>query len=152
MAPLQVGDPAPDFTLPDQDGKPVALRSLRGQKVVLYFYPRDDTPGCTREACAFRDNLARVRAKGAIVIGVSRDDAAAHTRFRTKYALPFTLVSDASRAVHRAYGAWGRKVSYGKETEGVIRSTFLLDEQGRVLQVWSPVKVDGHVDEVLSAL
>ena len=146
------GAPAPDFSLRDHAGKSVSLKDFRGKKVVLYFYPRDDTPGCTREACGFRDNLARVTAKGAVVLGISRDDAESHVKFRAKYDLPFTLLSDESKAVHLAYGAWGKKVLYGKESVGVIRSTILIDEKGKVARVWSPVKVDGHVDEVLAAL
>jgi len=143
---------APDFALPDHTSKMTALKDFRGKKVVLYFYPRDDTPGCTRESCDFRDNFGRVKAKGAVVLGVSRDDAGSHVRFREKYDLPFTLLSDETRAVHLAYGAWGKKVLYGKESEGVIRSTFLIDEKGKVVRVWSPVKVEGHVGAVLAAL
>jgi len=146
------GAAAPDFSLPDQTGKKTSLKDFRGKKVVLYFYPKDDTPGCTRESCAFRDNFGRVTAKGAVVLGVSRDGAESHVRFREKYELPFPLLSDATKAVHLAYGAWGRKVLYGKESEGVIRSTFLIDQKGKVVRVWSPVRVDGHVDEVLEAL
>ena len=146
------GDHAPDFSLPDQDGRAVSLKDLRGRKVVLYFYPKDDTPGCTREACGFRDNLARVQAKGAVVLGVSRDSEESHVKFRGKYDIPYPLLSDSDRAVHELYGVWGKKTLYGKETEGVIRSTFLIDERGKVRRIFSPVKVDGHVDEVLAAL
>ena len=149
---VRPGDPAPAFRLPSTSGREVALSELRGRKLVLYFYPRDDTPGCTREACAFRDNLARVRAAGAEVLGVSKDPLAAHERFRGKYDLPFDLLSDAGNQVARAYGAFGKKTMYGKQVEGTIRSTFLIDERGRVERVWSPVKVDGHVDQVLAAL
>ena len=149
---IETGQKAPDFTLPDHNGKSVSLKDFRGKKVVLYFYPRDDTPGCTREACGFRDNLNRVKSSGAVVLGVSRDDAAAHVKFRKKYDLNFPLVSDPDRKVHEAYGAWGKKKQYGKEIEGVIRSTFLIDEAGQVVKVWSPVRVDGHVDKVLEAL
>jgi len=149
---LAEGSKAPAFTLTDQDGKTVSLESFRGRTVVLFFYPKDDTPGCTREACGFRDNWSRVKSKGAVVVGVSRDDAASHVRFREKYELPFPLLSDPDKAVHLAYGAWGKKVLYGKESEGVIRSTFLIGGDGRILKIWSPVKVDGHVDAVLAAL
>jgi len=149
---VKEGDAAPDFTLPDQDGKRISLKGLRGKRVLLFFYPRDDTPGCTREACGFRDGFDKITPQGVLVFGISRDDAASHVKFREKYELPYSLLSDASKAVHLAYGAWGRKVLYGKESEGVIRSTFLIDEKGKVARVWSPVKVDGHVDEVLAAL
>lgn len=149
---VRPGDPAPAFRLPSTSGREVALSQLRGRKLVLYFYPRDDTPGCTREACGFRDNLARVRGAGAEVLGVSKDPLAAHERFRAKYDLPFDLLSDAGNQVARAYGAFGTKTLYGKKVEGTIRSTFLIDERGRVERVWSPVQVDGHVDQVVAAL
>ncbi len=149
---LEVGRPAPPFSLPSTSGRSVSLGDLRGRKTVLYFYPKDDTPGCTREACDFRDNLARVRSAGAEVFGVSKDGGASHAKFKKKYSLPFELLTDEGNAVAKAYGAYGKKVLYGKETVGTIRSTFLIDEKGRVAKIWSPVKVDGHVDRVLEAL
>jgi peroxiredoxin Q/BCP len=149
---LKLGDPAPDFALPSTSGDTIALKDLRGEKVVLYFYPRDDTPGCTREACDFRDNIARVAKHGARVLGVSKDKLASHDKFRAKYELPFELLSDADNAVAKKYGAYGEKKLYGKPIVGTIRSTFLIDEKGRIAGVWSPVKVDGHVDAVIAQL
>lgn len=146
------GEAAPALVLPDQDGKVVDLASFAGRKVVVYFYPKDDTPGCTREACDFRDNMAVVSKAGAVVLGVSRDSAAAHRRFREKYGLPFALLTDADGAAHRAWGAWGEKVLYGKRSVGPIRTTVVVDEQGKVQLTWSPVKVAGHAEQVLAAL
>ena len=149
---VEIGNKARLFSLPSTSGGIVALRKLRGKKVVVYFYPRDDTPGCTREACDFRDNLARVRATGAVVLGVSSDTLASHDKFRAKYSLPFDLLSDTDHAVAKKYGAWGEKTLYGKKSMGTIRSTFVIDEEGRITAKWSPVRVNGHVDEVLAAL
>jgi peroxiredoxin Q/BCP len=149
---LSPGQPAPPFALPADDGTVVSLASLRGKRVVLYFYPKDDTPGCTREACSFQESLPLFTDAGVVLLGVSRDGAAAHQRFRKKYGLAFPLLTDADGAVHRAYGAWGEKMLYGKKTEGVIRTTALIDAQGKILRVFSPVKVEGHTDAVLAAL
>jgi peroxiredoxin Q/BCP len=149
---LKASDKAPKFSLPSTEGGTVSLDSLRGKRVVLYFYPKDDTPGCTREACGSRDNLARVRSAGALIYGVSKDSLASHEKFRDKYELPFPLLSDAGNEVARKFGAFGKKMMYGKEVEGLIRSTFLLGGDGRIEAAWSPVKVDGHVDQVLAAL
>jgi peroxiredoxin Q/BCP len=146
------GTSAPAFSLPGDDGKTHALADHKGQPVVVYFYPRDDTPGCTVEACGFRDNMARATAKGAVVYGISKDSLKSHERFRAKFNLNFTLLSDEGLDVHRAYGAWGEKLLYGKPTVGVIRSTFLIDKNGVVARAWPRVKVDGHVDDVLAAL
>ena len=143
---------APDFSLPGNDGKTHSLKSYRGRPVVLYFYPKDDTPGCTREACDFRDNMARLAAHGAVVLGVSRDTLKSHERFAAKYSLNFPLLSDPDLAVHRAYRAWGKKVMYGKEVEGTIRSTFLIDRTGVIRWAYPRATVEGQVDEVLEQL
>jgi peroxiredoxin Q/BCP len=152
MATLAEGAQAPTFTLPDQDGDPVSLDDFKGAKVLVYFYPADDTPGCTKEACQFNDNLAGFQAAGVPVIGISPDDAASHQRFRNKYGLRFPLLTDADHAVMDAWGAWGEKTSYGRTSVGVLRSTFLLDEDGRVERAWHNVKADGHAATVLSQL
>jgi peroxiredoxin Q/BCP len=149
---LKVGDAAPDFTLPDQDGKDVSLRDFRGSRVLIYFYPRDDTPGCTKEACQFNERLPDFQQVNVPVIGISADGAASHVRFRNKYGLRFPLLTDSSRTVMARYGAYGEKMMYGKPTTGVIRSTFLIDPQGRIEQVWHNVKADGHAAKVLETL
>jgi thioredoxin-dependent peroxiredoxin len=152
MATLDEGAQAPTFTLPDQDGNPVSLDDFKGARVLVYFYPADDTPGCTKEACQFNDNLAGFQAAGVPVIGISPDDAASHQRFRNKYGLRFPLLTDADHTVMDAWGAWGEKTSYGRKSVGVLRSTFLLDEDGRVERAWHNVKADGHAASVLSQL
>ena len=149
---VAVGDKAPDFTLPADDGRTMSLKDFRGKKVVLYFYPKDDTPGCTAEACSFRDNLGRVTSKGAVVLGVSRDDTVSHGRFRDKYHLNFPLLADDAGKVTEAYGVWKKKSLYGRTFMGIERTTFVIDEQGKVARVWPRVKVQGHTDEVLAAL
>jgi len=149
---VQAGERAPDFTLQDADGRALTLSELRGRPVVLYFYPKDDTPGCTREACAFRDAGARLARAGAVVLGVSPDSVASHARFRDKHALDFTLLSDADKAVATSYGAFGEKVLYGKKVRGMIRSTFVIDAAGIVRKVFPRVRVDGHDEQVLEAL
>jgi peroxiredoxin Q/BCP len=148
---LAAGSLAPDFTLDSTEGA-LSLHELRGEKVVLYFYPKDDTPGCTQEACEFRDAFKRLENQGAVVLGVSKDTLDSHNRFRGKHGLPFTLLTDADNAVAKSYGAYGEKMMYGKRILGTIRSTFLIDAEGKVVRVWSPVKVAGHVDSVLAAL
>jgi peroxiredoxin Q/BCP len=148
----QTGGPAPDFQLQDQDGHDVTLSRLRGQHVVLYFYPKDNTPGCTQEACDFRDEHSALKAAGAVVLGVSPDTAASHQKFASKFSLPFPLLVDAGHQVCEAYGVWGEKTLYGRKFLGITRATFLIDPEGRVARVWPKVKVAGHVQEVLQAL
>jgi len=152
MAMPEVGDKAPAFTLQDQSGKPVKLTDFKGRKVVLYFYPKDDTPGCTREACAFRDEHSALQKAGAVVLGISPDGTASHAKFAGKYKLPFPLLADPDHAVSEKYGAWGEKTLYGRKFLGITRSTFLVDGSGKVARVWPRVKVDGHVDQVLDAV
>jgi peroxiredoxin Q/BCP len=142
---LEPGSPAPDFTLQDQDGNTVSLADFRGGKVVLYFYPAAMTPGCTTQACDFRDSIASLAGAGYTVLGVSRDEPAKLAEFRERDGLTFELLSDPDATVHRAYGTWGEKMNYGKVVEGVIRSTFVLDEQGTVTKALYNVKATGHV-------
>jgi peroxiredoxin Q/BCP len=149
---LRVGDKAPEFSLPDQDGNSVALKSLRGRQVVLYFYPKDDTPGCTTEACGFRDSLGPIKKAGAVVLGVSLDSGASHQRFIAKYGLPFSLLSDEDAGVSKAYGVYKQKNMYGKKYWGIERTTFVIDPAGKLKAVFNKVKVDGHLDEVLAVL
>ena len=149
---LNIGDPAPSFTLTSDDGRQIALRELRGQKIVLYFYPKDDTPGCTNEACTFRDNLAGIKAKNAVVIGVSIDSVESHQKFKSKYSLNFALLSDSEKKAVSSYGVWKQKSMYGRTYMGTERSTFIIDEQGKILRIFSKVSVQGHVDAVLAAL
>jgi peroxiredoxin Q/BCP len=149
---VEVGQPAPDFTLQDQNGEEVTLSALRGRPVVLYFYPKDDTPGCTKEACAFRDARVDYEKAGAKVIGVSPDGVKSHGKFAEKYGLPFTLVADTEKSVCQSYGVWQEKSMYGKKSWGVVRTTFVIDGAGVVRQVFPKVKVDGHSDAVLAAL
>lgn len=152
MTNLQPGQPAPDFTLLDQDERPVSLHDLRGGPVVLFFYPEAMTPGCTTEACDFRDSLEPLQAAGYTVLGISRDLPEKLRRFRERDALPYDLLSDPDHAVHDAYGAWGEKVNYGKTVQGVLRSTFVLDADGVVTQALYNVKATGHVARVRSLL
>lgn len=149
---LASGDAAPDFALPDQSGNPISLKSLKGKQVVLYFYPKDDTPGCTKEACGFRDSMARLTKAGAVVIGISLDGKEAHQKFIAKYSLPFTLLSDEDATVAKVYNVYKQKNMYGKKYWGIERSTFVIDEKGKIKEVFRKVKVDGHVDEVLASL
>jgi peroxiredoxin Q/BCP len=148
---IKEGQKAPDFTLPTSGGDRVSLKDLRGKPVVLYFYPKDDTPGCTKEACAFRDTYTALKKK-AVLLGVSPDDVDAHDRFRDKYKLPFPLLADEDKAIAKKYGAFGEKVMYGKKVVGMIRSTFVIDGDGVVRKVFPRVRVDGHADKVLEAL
>jgi peroxiredoxin Q/BCP len=152
MAKLETGDKAPAFALPDADGKKVSLASFKGSKVIVYFYPRDDTPGCTKEACQFNDNLTAFAKAGVPVIGISPDSSASHVKFREKYGLGFSLLSDPTKETMEAYGAFGDKMMYGKRVTGVIRSTFLIDEKGKIAKAWYSVKADGHAAKVLAEL
>jgi peroxiredoxin Q/BCP len=149
---LKEGQKAPSFRLSSVDGGSVALEDYRGTPVVVYFYPKDDTPGCTREACAFRDSQARIRKTGAIVLGVSPDSVASHQKFRDKYKLSFPLLSDPDKGVAKKFGAYGEKTLYGKKVVGMIRSTFIIDGDGIVRKVFPKVRVDGHAEKVLEAL
>ncbi len=151
MSGLSTGDVAPDFTLPTDGGGEITLSSLRGSKVVIYFYPKDDTPGCTTESCSFRDNLPAFEGVDAKIIGISKDSVAKHDKFKTKYDLNFPLASDENGEVCESYGVWVEKSMYGKKYMGIDRSTFLIDEEGKIVQVWRKVKVPGHVEEVLEA-
>ena len=150
---LAIGDAAPDFTLPDQDGNPVSLSSLRGQRVVIYFYPKDDTPGCTKEACNFRDRWADLESQGIRVLGISKDNAASHGKFIAKYTLPFTLLSDAEPCpVATAYHSYGLKKFMGKEYMGMLRQTFVVDAEGKIELVYEKVKAETMADQILSDL
>ncbi len=149
---LEEGAAAPDFTLSDAEGKRVKLSSLRGKPVVLYFYPKDDTPGCTKEACAFRDRQSELKQTGAVVLGVSPDTSESHAQFRDKYQLNFPLLADPDHAVAEKYGAWREKNMYGKKSMGIQRSTYLISPEGKVAKLWRSVKVDGHDEQVLGAL
>ncbi len=148
---LAAGDAAPDFTLPTDGGGSISLKGLKGRKVVLYFYPKDDTSGCTMEAKAFNDHKAKFAAAGAEIVGVSADSVASHDKFKKKYGLGFTLASDEEKKMLEAYGVWVEKSMYGKKYMGIERSTFLIGADGRIKQIWSKVKVPGHVEEVLAA-
>ena len=148
---LKEGDQAPDFAARDTDGNEVKLADLRGRKVVLYFYPKDDTPGCTKQACSIRDSYSEFQERGIKVLGVSLDDAASHRKFTDKYELPFTLLADTEHQLADAYGVYGEKQFMGKKYMGVDRKTFLIDEQGRIRKVFDKVNVDEHADEVLDA-
>ena len=149
---VQQGKKAPDFTLPADDGTKVKLSELRGKPVVLYFYPRDDTPGCTREACAFRDRKKEMQKLGAHVLGVSTDDVESHVKFRDKFDLNFPLLADTQHKVAEKYGAWREKVRFGKTSMGIQRSTFVIDADGAIYKMWKSVKVDGHDEQVLKVL
>ncbi len=146
------GQSAPDFALTASDGTTVRLSDLRGKKVVLYFYPKDDTPGCTKEACSFRDNLGVLQTMGVAVLGVSADSVASHQKFAQKYGLNFPLLADEGAQVATAYGVWKEKQQYGRRYMGIERTTFLIDENGIIRKIFPKVKVDGHVEEVIEAI
>lgn len=148
---LNEGSTAPAFKTKDANGDTVSLKDLRGQKVVLYFYPKDDTPGCTKEACSFRDAFSQFKKKGIAVLGVSPDSEATHKKFVTKYKLPFTLLADTARSIAEAYGVWGEKKFMGRTYMGVHRTTFLIDEKGKIKKIFEKVKPEDHASEVLEA-
>ena len=148
---LKEGSTAPAFKTKDANGETVSLKDLRGQKVVLYFYPKDDTPGCTKEACSFRDSFSQFKKKGIAVLGVSPDSEAKHQKFVTKYKLPFTLLADTDKSIVEAYGVWGEKKFMGRTYMGVHRTTFLIDEKGKIKKIFEKVKPEDHANEVLEA-
>jgi thioredoxin-dependent peroxiredoxin len=152
MAKPRVGGKAPDFKLPTTSGELLSLKELKGKKVILYFYPKDDTSGCTREACSFRDNIKVIQNKGAVVIGASMDSIQSHQKFASKYDLPFPLVSDQEKELVEKYGVWKEKSMYGKKYMGIERTTFLIDEKGVITHIFPKVKVDGHTEEILALL
>ena len=149
---LQVGDKAPDFSGVDENGKKISLKDFKGSKVVLYFYPKDNTSGCTAEACGFRDSYSRLKKKGVVLLGVSPDSEKSHQNFKKKYDLPFPLIADTEKTIANAYEVWQEKSMYGRKYMGIVRSTFVIDEKGKIMAAFSKVKVAGHVDEVLKAL
>ena len=151
-AKLKEGSKAPDFAAPDAEGKTVRLKDLRGKQVVLYFYPKDDTPGCTKEACAFRDGISQIKKKGAVVLGVSADSVESHKKFKDKFDLNFPLLADPDRKAIEDYGTWKEKSMYGKKYMGIERTTFIIDGDGKISHIFPKVKVDEHYDEVLEAL
>ncbi len=148
---LKEGDKAPSFDAKNQDGNTVKLADLKGQRVVLYFYPKDDTPGCTKEACSFRDADEVYRKKSIRVLGVSTDDEKSHQKFISKFQLPFDLLADTDKKIVEAYGVWGEKSMYGKKYMGTVRKTFLIDEKGKIVKIFDKVNVAAHADEVLEA-
>jgi peroxiredoxin Q/BCP len=152
MAELQMGDPAPDFETVTDEGKTVKLSDYRGKRVVLYFYPKDDTPGCTTQACSFRDHYLEIEEKNAVVLGVSPDGQQSHQKFKTKYNLPFTLLVDEDHAIAESYDVWREKSNYGKTYMGVVRSHFVIDETGKIVSVHYNVKADASLPEALAVL
>lgn len=149
---LAIGDTAPDFTLPTDAGEELSLSSLRGRPVVIYFYPKDDTPGCTTESCEFRDLMPRFDASNATILGVSPDSVASHQKFKTKFELPFTLIADTEKVACQAYDVWKEKSMYGKKYMGVERTTFLIDTNGKISHIFGKVKPAGHAAEVMEAV
>ncbi|MCX6248825.1 MAG: thioredoxin-dependent thiol peroxidase [Bacteroidetes bacterium] len=151
MALLKQGDKAPVFEAVDQDGNPVSLKDFKGKKLVLYFYPKDDTPGCTAEACNLRDNYTLLMKKGYKIVGVSADDDRSHKKFIEKYVLPFPLIPDKEKKILKAYGAWGRKILYGKEYDGILRTTYVISEDGIIEKVFSKVDTKNHTEQILGS-
>jgi peroxiredoxin Q/BCP len=149
---IQIGSAAPDFSAPADGGGTVRLKDLRGKKVVLYFYPKDNTPGCTTESCEFRDAQAKFEAKDAVILGVSPDSVKSHDKFKQKFELPFTLISDEDHKIAEAYGVWQEKSMYGRKYMGIQRSTFVIDEKGKIAAIYDKVKVNGHAAEVLDKI
>ena len=149
---INVGDRAPDFVLPDGNGKIIRLKDFKGKKIVLYFYPKDDTPGCTKEACAFQENLAAIKKKDTVVLGVSSDTTSSHEKFSAKFNLQFPLISDEQKEAVKTYGVWKEKSMYGRKYFGIERTTFIIDEKGIISHIFPKVKVDGHIQEVLNVL
>ncbi len=149
---LKAGDKAPDFKIVADRGEKISLKDYKGKKIVLYFYPKDMTSGCTVEACDFRDNINKIEKKNAVVIGVSPDDTKSHLKFKDKYELPFTLLSDESKKMLEDYGVWQEKSMYGRKYMGVVRTTFIIDEKGKIEKIFEKVKVEGHVEELLANL
>jgi len=152
MAQLEAGAAAPQFTGKDQEGNQISLQDFKGKKLILYFYPKDDTPGCTAEACNLRDNYEDLISRGFAIVGVSPDNEKSHGKFRTKYNLPFSLIADPGTSIIRAYGAWGEKSMYGKKYEGVLRTTFVIDESGHILRIISKVNTGDHTQQILNEL
>jgi len=152
MAKITEGDIAPDFTARNQDGKEISLSDFRGKKVILYFYPKDDTPGCTAEACNLRDNYSELTKRGFKVIGVSPDDEKSHAKFKTKHSLPFHLIADREAKILKAYNAWGEKKMYGKSYMGVLRTTYIIDEQGKIIRIITKVNTADHAKQILEEL
>jgi thioredoxin-dependent peroxiredoxin len=148
----EIGEIAPEFTLDDQNGQSVSLAEFKGKTVVLYFYPKDDTPGCTKQACGFRDEFAAFHDKNVVILGVSPDDPLKHKKFVDKFSLPFTLLADVEKSVCQAYGVWQEKNMYGKKSWGVVRTTFVISPDGKIVRVFPKVKVDGHIAKVLESL
>jgi thioredoxin-dependent peroxiredoxin len=149
---LKAGSKAPNFSLETDEGKKVSLKDFAGKKVVLYFYPKDDTPGCTKEACSFTENIGAIKKSGAVVLGVSADSVESHKKFKNKYSLTFPLLSDPNRETIQKYGVWKEKNMYGKKMMGVERTTFVIDEEGKIAHIFPKVKVDGHTEKVLEKL
>lgn len=149
---LKPGDKAPDFSLLNDKGETVKLKDLKGKKAILYFYPKDDTSGCTKEACSFRDNIKIIEKKNTVVIGVSKDSVKSHDKFKKKYELPFTLLSDENLDMLKSYDVWKEKSMYGRKYMGIERTTFMIDEKGKIQEIFYKVKVDGHTEEILSKL
>jgi thioredoxin-dependent peroxiredoxin len=152
MKELKEGDKAPDFTAKDETGKTISLSDFKGKKIILYFYPKDDTPGCTAEACNLRDNYSDLTQKGFVVIGVSPDDASSHQKFRTKYELPFILITDEEKNILNSYEAYGEKNTYGKITMGVLRKTYIIDENGNIEKIIKKVDTENHTAQIIKEL